>query len=137
MVFIPFMAFMQTPKRTPSRMTLQQHRDALQRVLAQHPDLTAKGFDYPRTPGFQERRAALASSVIEFQQAAGFLAQFRKRKTVSRRQDSATWARLATQDTGFRITNGTIIAAAVALGFVVKQIDWLCFAWLGIGRKVR
>jgi len=126
--------------------TSDQNLADLLAVLAKYPDLTKNGFDpwFPLSgpPDHQAEilagQAAFleAGGVSEFGRARCWLAGRARRLTVNRGRTSYSWKHVAELAEGAYVSNGSLIAAALADGFPVGRRSGSLNAWLGIGRRL-
>lgn len=79
-----------------------------------------------REAEFAENRAALLDDRVaeEFVRAAEFLSRFGRRKTINTKRGSYGLKHDAERYAGDYVANGTLIAAALALGFAAKPTHW-------------
>jgi predicted transcriptional regulator len=120
------------------RCKLMVERDAIKAVMGREPRLTRFGFgiyDEPHKPReqrlreFEECRAALLSphGIDEFLRAREFLSYFERRRTINQRASSYGLKHRAENfhrdrgTTDSYVSNGALIAAAVYLGFNIRQ----------------
>lgn len=103
----------------------------IRRAMDMEPTLTHFGFGvFPdrketreeREAKFAENRAALLHDRVaeEFVRAVDFLSRFGRRKTINTKRGSYGLKHDAERFTGDYVANGTLIAAALALGFTAK-----------------
>jgi hypothetical protein len=103
-------------------------RAGLRRAMDLAPELSGFGYRVARDRGetpeeaetrFAENRAEMLGEhgVEEFIRAAEFLSKFGRRKSMNRRRTSYGLKHDAERQAGDYVANGTLIAAALALGF--------------------
>lgn len=93
-----------------------------------------------REAKFTENRAALLEDYVaeEFVRAADFLSRFGRRKTINTKRGSYGLKHDAERFARGYVANGTLIAAALALGFTAKPTHWDSpNAYFNISSKVR
>jgi len=123
-----------------------QNRDDLRAVLEKHPDLKKNGFvPWFSLSGPPDHHAEIVAAQTAFLEGGGvygfgrarrWLAGRARRKTVNRNHSSYHWKHVAESAEGAYVSNGALIAAALADGFPVGRVSGALNAWIGIGRKL-
>ncbi|GAA0599212.1 hypothetical protein [Caenispirillum bisanense] len=131
---------------------LRQAVQAIEAIRQSVPDLGWHGFGggvFPRqtrTKDLAEFRSDMTApgQVEEFRRAVEFLQAVSRTKKPNRRRSSYTWKDIAARWYAQRhpgedsyISNGMLIAAALALGFQVIPIDGGPNAWINIADSAR
>ena len=124
-------------------------KEAVERVMAEVPELTASGFWYPfnyrrltreeRNAKYRERREAMLSPscIDEFERACGWLSRQKRTKNVNQRSGTSYGLKhVAEKEAGYA-ENGMFIAAAITCGFKWKRAWDTPNAWLNISRLCR
>jgi len=103
-----------------------------------HPPANPEDIQVARDAEFDLKRAELLSDdgVREFLLARRYLKQFAHRKSINRRAHSYRLKHSAEAEGGAYVSNGALIAAAIDLGFAVKQIDQGPNCWLSLGKRL-
>jgi hypothetical protein len=104
----------------------------LAKVLKEHPTLTLQGFDNPTRPGFDADRANLGTAQDQFDRALAWLKMLPRRKVANDRIGGSYYLKhICEGAVGNYVANGSLIAAALALGLPVKATG--VYALLGVG----
>jgi hypothetical protein len=102
-------------------------------VMRKYPDLTIDGLAGDRRPDFERRRMALSGAVSEFERAVAWLSRVPKRKSPNRDDGHSYGLKHAAEAwAGAYLPNGALIAAAVHLGFPIRQCPSAINCWVGV-----
>jgi len=94
----------------------------LDQIVCDYPALTALGFDNLWRNGFNKSRAELAKSTKMFDRAVEWLETIPRRKSPNYVEgNSYVLKQHASKEKGY-ISNGAMIAAALALGFTIQYV---------------
>ena len=134
---------------------MRADRNAIEAVRAAYPSLGWHGFGLKNIPAATPKERAATFHVFrremtelgqmeEFRRACDFLATVRRSKNINRDLDSYGWKNVAERWCAKRhpgddsyISNGMLIAAALALGFQVIPIDGGPNGWINIADSAR
>jgi len=117
--------------------------DQVKAILHAEQDLNANGFrcnglSYKVDHDASRAEMTCADSLKQFERALEFLQQCVHGKSVWKGATSYTWKHLAERlrnDSGYNISNGIFIAAAIHLGFTIKRIPNSPNCFLNISKE--
>lgn len=121
-----------------------QAKDAIQHILAAHPDLNENGWQHRGVTQSEhdQWRAEMTSdqALEQFARATEFLGQCQRRESVWTGSSSYGWKHQAENyfkghPGGSYVSNGIFIAAALALKFIIKRIPDSPNCWLNISKR--
>ncbi|MDR3611044.1 MAG: hypothetical protein P4L27_10810 [Ignavibacteriaceae bacterium] len=116
------------------RLSLQYAQQDLDMVLLQNKNITYAGIQSLNHPLYAKCRVDLKSALNEFQLACAFLSQCKKSKAINKRNNSYHLKHKLERFVGMYISNGSIIAGAIALG-IKYEVDGPN-VWLAISKEL-
>ena len=116
-------------------------RDDLERTIARYSDFAFGGYrtryEYPTREQFEQGRVDLLHSLEDFHIVRAFLLPVPKWDKFNRRFTSYTWKHIVERWAYEYISNGSLIVAAISLGFRVERVGDTPNAWLNIAAKYK
>lgn len=106
-------------------------------VLKQRPDLTIDGLAGHRRPDFEQRQAELLAATDQFERAVAWFSLVPKVKTAvikgsqysyKIKHEIGSWS-------GGYVSNGAAIAAALHMGFAIKDSGDIINCWIAASKK--
>lgn len=114
--------------------------EMMKEVMANHPNLTSRGFEALNASGFAEARADLLAEhrIDEFERALAWLWEVPSRKTPNKRNGNSYHLKHVAEKWAHRyVGNGFLIAAAIWLKFPVQPMDGSVNAIVGVSASAK
>jgi hypothetical protein len=117
------------------QLAKQYTQQELDSVIQQNKDITYAGIQSKEHPLYEKHRADLKNAQKEFQLACAFLSQCKRTRTINKQNSLSYWLKHKLERfTGTYIANGSIIAAAAALG--IRYEEEGPNVWLAISKDL-